>query len=269
MMAEEDRETHATGPGALDEPPVSAAAGERVRRRRLFERLAAARRLVRAEVVFAAGLAVFALLALLARAYAYFPWDVSAARALQGLDLPGLPQFMRAVSRLGDGWRPWALVGAAVLGFALRRRRTEMFALLFCVGGVQSLNRLLKFLVARPRPAPSLVNVTRHWANESFPSGHVTFYVGFFGFLFFAAYALLPRGSNARRLALALAALPVLLVGPSRVYLGAHWPSDTLGAYLFGGLWLALSAHLYRRWKARSTFHQEEAAAAPPQGGAS
>jgi undecaprenyl-diphosphatase len=171
---------------------------------------------------------------------------------------------MRAVSTFGNGANGWLLTGAAMLAFALRRRRTEMFALLFCVGGVQSLNRLLKYAVGRPRPVPSLVNVTRQWAHESFPSGHVTFYVGFFGFLFFAAYALLPRGSASRRLALALCALPVLLIGPSRVYLGAHWPSDTLGAYLFGGLWLALSAHLYRRWKARSSFHEEETSGTQP-----
>jgi undecaprenyl-diphosphatase len=80
-------------------------------------------------------------------------------------------------------------------------------------------------------------------------------YVCYFGFLFFVAYAQLPRDSYARRIALALLALPVLLVGLSRVYLGAHWPSDTIGAYLFGGLWLAFSLHMYRHWKESATFH--------------
>lgn len=229
---------------------------------RVRGRRAAARRLVRAEVVYFIALAAFALLALLAHAYAYFAWDLKVARALQSLPWPGLLPLMRAASVFANGPNGWALTVAAMLAFFARRRRTEMFALLLSVGGGELVNRLVKSLVGRPRPAPALVHVSGTWAHESFPSGHVTFYVCFFGFLFFASYALLRRGTNARRLALALAALPVLLVGPSRVYLGAHWPSDTLGAYLLSGLWLALTLHLYRRWKARSTFHRKELEAA-------
>jgi undecaprenyl-diphosphatase len=227
-------------------------------RQRLIERLAAARKLVRAEYVFYAALAVFAVLALFARAYAYFAWDVRASLALQALPVPGLLSFMRAVSVFGDSWHGWALTVLAMLAFFLRRRRTEMFALLLSVGGGELVNRLIKWLVARPRPIAPLVRVSGDWARESFPSGHVTFYVCFFGFLFFVAYGVLHRGTAARRVCLALAALPVLFIGSSRVYLGAHWTSDVLGAYLLSGLWLALTLHFYRKWKAHSTFHPDE-----------
>lgn len=227
-------------------------------RRRLIERLAAARKLVRAEYVFYAALAAFAVLALCARAYAYFSWDVKTTLTLQSLPVPGLLTFMRGVSVFGDSWHGWALTALAMLAFFFRRRRTEMFALLLSVGGGELINRLVKWVVGRPRPVPALVRVSGKWARESFPSGHVTFYVCYFGFLFFVAYALLHRGTTPRRLSLTLAALPVLLIGASRVYLGAHWASDVLGAYLLSGVWLALTLHLYRRWKARSTFHREE-----------
>src|SRR5205085_12697449 len=139
-----------------------------------------------------------------------------------------------------------------------RRRRTEAAGLLLCAGVGDLINVLTKFVVARPRPSALLVNVYRPLHTESFPSGHVNFYVCYFGFLFFVAYALLPKRTLARRLALTITALFVLAVGPSRVYLGAHWPSDTLGAYLLSGLWLAAVLHFYRRWKQRSTFHPEE-----------
>ena len=227
-----------------------------------LRRLAAARRLQRAELIFLTGLAAFAVLAVLAKANAYFSWDRTVAHAVQSIALPGMEALMRAVSFIGDGVTSWLVVIAALAFFFARGRRSEAFGLLLSAAGGPTLNRLLKYLIARPRPTMEHVRVSGEWAHESFPSGHVTFYVCFFGFLFFVAFALLPKGSTARRVACGLAALPVALVGLSRVYLGAHWPSDTLGAYLFSGLWLAFCVDMYRRWKRRATFHAEEKAKA-------
>lgn len=220
-------------------------------------RRTASRRLLRAEVFYGAGLGAFTLLAILAKYNAYFGWDLRAARALQALDAPGVFDLMRLVSVPGNRWIPHAITAATALLFLLFRRRSEAAALLLSAGGGALVNFLLKLLIGRPRPTADLVNVFRELGTRSFPSGHVTFYVCYFGFLFFVAYALLPRGSFVRRAALVLAALPVLLIGFSRVYLGAHWPSDTLGAYLVSGLWLAFSLHMYRRWKQRATFHTD------------
>ncbi|HEX8337055.1 MAG TPA: phosphatase PAP2 family protein [Pyrinomonadaceae bacterium] len=232
-----------------------------------LRRLAAARRLLRAVTAFLVGLAAFAVLAVLAKANAYFAWDERVADRIQSFSPPGMEAFMRAVSLPGDGVTSWLVVGAALLFFFLRGRRSEAFGVLLSAAGGSSISRLVKYVVGRPRPTMEHVRVSGEWAHESFPSGHVTFYVCFFGFLFFTAFALLPKGSTVRRVACGLAALPVLLVGLSRVYLGAHWPSDVLGAYLLSGMWLALSLDLYRRWKRRATFHPEEAEKLSPAGG--
>jgi undecaprenyl-diphosphatase len=40
-----------------------------------------------------------------------------------------------------------------------------------------------------------------------------------------------------------------VLIGLSRVFQGAHWPSDVVGAYLAGGVWLMLMIEVYRRAK--------------------
>lgn len=216
----------------------------------------AVRRLRRAQVFYAVGLAAFAVLALFAHFYSFFAWDFRVSQALQSFTSPTIQNFMLAVSFIGNTWHPYALTTVTVIILFWLNFRSEAVGLTLSVGGSAILNGLLKVLIARPRPTTDLVNVVRSLHTRSFPSGHVTMYVCYFGFLFFAAYADLPRGSYARRITLALLALPVLLVGLSRVYLGAHWPSDAIGAYLFGGLWLAFSLHMYRRWKERATFHK-------------
>ena len=221
------------------------------------KRRLAVRRLWRAETIYALMLIAFAVLAIFAHLNAYFAWDLTAARTLQTFPLPGLFGLMRMVSFFGNGWHPYALTFVTFVVLLLWNRRSEAAGILFSAGGSALLNSLCKILIARPRPSSDLVPVFRQLKTQSFPSGHVTFYVCYFGFLFFVAYALLPRRSLARRLALTLTVIPVLLVGFSRVYLGAHWPSDTLGAYLISGLWLALSLDLYRRWKQRAAFHPQ------------
>ncbi len=222
------------------------------------------RRLRRAQVLYALGLIGFAVLALYARAYAYFAWDMRAAVAIQSIEWPGWAVFMKWASVFGDGPVPFILTGATILLFFFRGRRSEAAALLLSTAGGGIIERALKDIIARPRPSAHLANCVYETSNLSFPSGHVTFYVCYFGFLFFASYALLPRGTRRRRVALALSALPVLIIGVSRVALCAHWPSDTLGAYLISGVWLAFAVGLYRRWKQRATLHPEQDPVATP-----
>jgi membrane-associated phospholipid phosphatase len=229
---------------------------------RISLRRRAARRLLRAETLYAVMLMAFAVLAVFAYLDTYFAWDLRIERGLQNLPVPGLPDFMRVVSVFGNKWKPYAITTATTIVFMAVGHRSEAAGLVLSAGGSAVLNGLVKVLIARPRPTMELVRVQVDLQTQSFPSGHVTFYVCYFGFLFFAAYALLPLRSVARRAALTLTALPVALVGFSRIYLGAHWPSDTLGAYLMSGLWLAFSLHMYRIWKERSTFHPEEVKAA-------
>ncbi len=212
-------------------------------------------------ILWVLSLVAFTVLAIAAHQHAYFSWDVSVARSLQRL--PGLQLPMRLVSAPGYGWRAVSLIALIALLLWATRRKTEAAFLALSSGLGALLDELAKALVGRPRPAAALVTITRHMGDPSFPSGHVVFYCSSFGFLFALAFLDRNCGPGARRALLTLIGLPIVLVGPSRVYLGAHWPSDVLGGYLLGAAWLAVVLQVYRRWKTRSPKGADQRGIAP------
>jgi undecaprenyl-diphosphatase len=75
--------------------------------------------------------------------------------------------------------------------------------------------------------------------------------------IFYTTIALaLTVGTRWHRAAVGAAVLLSLLVGTSRVMLGVHWPSDVVGGWSFGLLWvlltMRLSEHLFRADSARA-----------------
>jgi len=203
-----------------------------------------------AEIIFVIALGLYGGLAALAHAYAYFDWDLRINHAIRAVTLPGFDQLMVALSWLGNGIVPTILVVGAGMTLYAAGLRLEGILCMIGVSLGSVMNSLMKLAIARPRPDPSLVDVMRHYDHNSFPSGHVEFFVTFFGFLLFLSYVLLKPGWL-RRLSFAVFGLLIALIGVSRVYMGAHWPSDTVGAYLAGGVWLMLMIEVYRRTKAR------------------
>ena len=140
-----------------------------------------------------------------------------------------------------------ALIILLILSFGLQwEALVALIAALFSLG----INVLVKDLIQRPRPAAALVHVLATLNDYSFPSGHVMFYTGFYGFIVFLAFTLL-KPSLKRTLLLALFGSLVLLIGVSRIYVGEHWASDVLGAYLLGTLMLVAIIQLYRWGKPR------------------
>jgi undecaprenyl-diphosphatase len=102
-----------------------------------------------------------------------------------------------------------------------------------------SLTGTLKVLFRRQRPAGGLV----HAMGASFPSGHTTAATAV---AFSLAYVLVRERLAPKSIAL-VAAVYALLVGASRIYLGAHWSSDVLGGWAIGATIAAACGALYER----------------------
>lgn len=178
----------------------------------------------------------------------FFPGDMAITKTLQKRRNPWVRRFMISISEVGFPRLSVPLtVSSASLLWALRFRLEALFILL--TNSSHLLNALVKRLIKRPRPTHELVTVVRVINEPSFPSGHVMHYTNFFGLLIYLL-ATNWRSGRLRNLLIALCATLIVFIGPSRVYLGAHWPSDVMAGYLYGGLWFGGLMVLYLRIKA-------------------
>jgi len=197
-------------------------------------------------------LALFTLLAVWVAYNPVLAIDVTITRAFQENQSPWLRYTMIAASFIGNvsALSLGLIVLAAVL-FWMVDLRLEAIMVVVVSATSALLNWLIKLVVARPRPSASLVEIIQATSGQSFPSGHVMSYVAFWGLLF-SLGVILFRGKHWWRTALLIiSALFVVLVGPSRIYLGDHWATDVLGAYLIGGLLLSLSLWIYLNLRGR------------------
>ena len=168
--------------------------------------------------------------------------DRDVYEALYARHRPLLLAFAHGFTALGE---PTVLIGAGI-AIALwlwskgHRRLPIVLTAIVLIG--RALSEAQKYWIARVRPdlEPHLVVVK----TSSFPSGHATSSMIFYLTLAFA----LTSGTRWRWPAVAGAVLLSLLIGISRVMLGVHWPSDVVGGWAFGMLWVLLTLRLAERF---------------------
>jgi undecaprenyl-diphosphatase len=169
------------------------------------------------------------------------PLDRTVYEALYSGDRPALLVAARIFTALGE---PTVLIGAGVICalwlWAAGHRHLPLILIAIVTTG-RGLSELQKYWIARVRPdvEPHLVVVK----TSSFPSGHATS-----SMIFYLTLALaLTAKTRWHRVAAAGAILLSLLIGTSRVMLGVHWPSDVIGGWAFGMLWVLLTLRLAER----------------------
>jgi len=167
-------------------------------------------------------------------------FDLTLARAID-LWRGKADAVMLAATRAG-GPRPMTALSVLVLVWlVLRKKPREARLLAVGAGGCAGLNELLKLAFQRARPNADLLYLIAPPESLSFPSGHTMGTTGVIGCLVLLSYAL--RAPRAIRwLATVLGFAVIALVGISRVYLGAHYPSDVLGGFLAAAAWLSAVA---------------------------
>ena len=149
---------------------------------------------------------------------------------------PTMRNLMRNVSFFGD-WPSHLVLGMLLLGIAWQRHSKKWMRIFLSMLVAMAIAGVAGTVIKRtiPRARPSVKTELR-WGGprfstkyHAFPSGHVVASTAFFGVLVFAR----------RRVGLACLPIPIL-IGLSRMYLGAHYLSDVVCAAVLGILCAAV-----------------------------
>ncbi len=191
-------------------------------------------------------LIAFAALTVLVARGATDRFDDRLLRWVQAHLLPHAARFWEVISWPGYAPESYGVaLLVVVLGWQYAGRRGLALMLLALL--TSPLGSIIKQLIDRPRPTPEQAQVIGQLpTSAAYPSGHVLTYTVLCGLLILLVRDALPGGRRVRSsegILCGILALAIVLVGPSRVALGDHWPTDVLGAYLLGGALLVLLAH--------------------------
>jgi undecaprenyl-diphosphatase len=166
-------------------------------------------------------------------------WDERIQDHVHGDATPRMTRLMFALTRIGS---PKTLTPAIPVFTALlwwRRFRHAAWVWLIATGGAALLVAMLKLHFHRIRP--DLPWALVHEPSFSFPSGHSVFAVVVYGTLIYLGMRHLARVWERIVVVVAAGAL-IFGIGFSRIYLGAHYPSDVAAGYFVGAVWLVAVA---------------------------
>lgn len=154
------------------------------------------------------------------------------------------------IARISPGFRPLfvtlsylghpittLLIGSLVVAYGIVEQQHLVSISGAFVWIALGVSTFLKRTVERSRPINEYVAHMRI-PSFSFPSGHTTGSTVAFGLLAYYAYHLLSYPLNG--VVPALLAVLIFLIGVSRIYLGAHYPTDVAGGWVLGAIFLSI-----------------------------
>lgn len=170
--------------------------------------------------------------------------DLELSEEVQEEHNPILDIIMKAISWFGQTWISIAMVvSTSATLLLLRFKREAFYCLLTLLMGLITYG--IKISVNRIRPTENLVRVIEKAKYQSFPSGHVGFYIAFFGLMTFFIYHGKWFTRTFRITATSICLSLIFSIPFSRIYLGAHWFTDVLGGFMAGSIYLSILVASY------------------------
>jgi undecaprenyl-diphosphatase len=171
--------------------------------------------------------------------------DLKITNFIELFKSPLLTKVADFLSWFGETPQGYLILVLSVIVLICARYRWEAVILGVSAFGAIVLDEIIKIIVRSPGPFAPTNPALMNFNDYTFPSGHVIFYMTFFGFV---SYLLLShmKSSWKRTIPLIFMGVLIVFVGIARVYLLAHWTSDVIGGYILGGMILIISVQVYK-----------------------
>ncbi|NCF75384.1 MAG: phosphatase PAP2 family protein [Xanthomonadaceae bacterium] len=147
-----------------------------------------------------------------------------------------LTKFFFWITLLGKSQVILIFLITAILILWIWKKRFYIITLLLSIMGSGFFTYIGKLIFHRARPSVAVYTEN----SFSFPSGHATIAIAFYGFL---AYLLIKSAKQWKQKIniFFISFILIILIGFSRLYLGVHYVSDIWGGYLSGAIWLIIA----------------------------
>lgn len=190
----------------------------------------------------------FIALSIFINLHPLLPFDIKISVFMQQYHSIFLDKIMLAISFFGE--LPYSLLSViivALIFYYQKYKREAYFISATLISGLIIL--AIKNVINRPRPTSFYVRLVEVNRFQSYPSGHVLSYILFFGFLIILMNTLKTIPKTTRIIVTYFSAFLMLTISFSRIYLGAHWFTDTVGGFLLGLICFFPITYYYFKFK--------------------
>lgn len=193
-------------------------------------------------IIVVVGINVFVDLTENLHTEAFLEFDRRVTEYVISFRTPTLNKIFQFFTFVGDLYGYLIITAISTVFFYLKFRNWRFVLEMIFVLAISGLaNLALKEVINRARPdAEHLVSV----ATLSYPSGHAMSAIAFYGFLIYLFYNF-KLNKWLKTVIILLLGLLIFVIGLSRVYLGVHYPTDIVGGFIAGFIWVIFCVILF------------------------